>query len=81
MLAICAAITLYEMTVFHAVRSTLQFLLSFGPRYSSEPITAYWQLYVPLALTFKKLRILSTQCIYVFRMVLTINSDYFPKEH
>jgi hypothetical protein len=25
--------------------------------------------------------ILPTQCIYVFRMILTINSDYFPKQH
>jgi hypothetical protein len=28
-----------------------------------------------------KLRILPTQCIYVFRVILTINSDYFPKQH
>jgi hypothetical protein len=28
-----------------------------------------------------KLCILPTQCIHVFRMVLTINSDYFPKQH
>jgi hypothetical protein len=27
-----------------------------------------------------KLCILPTQCIYVFRMVLTINSDCFPKQ-
>jgi hypothetical protein len=27
------------------------------------------------------LYILLTQCIYVFRMVLTINSDCFPKQH
>jgi hypothetical protein len=34
--------------------------------------------------TFSKtleLRILPTQCICVFRMVLTINSDCFPKQH
>jgi hypothetical protein len=29
----------------------------------------------------QKLCILPTQCIYVFRMILTINSDYFPKQH
>jgi hypothetical protein len=29
----------------------------------------------------QKLCILPTQCIYVFHMVLTINSDYFPKQH
>jgi hypothetical protein len=28
-----------------------------------------------------KLCILPTHCICVFRMVLTINSDCFPKEH
>jgi hypothetical protein len=27
------------------------------------------------------LPILPTECIYVFRMVLTINSDCFPKQH
>jgi hypothetical protein len=29
----------------------------------------------------KKPFILPTQCIYVFRMVLTVNSDCFPKQH
>jgi hypothetical protein len=29
----------------------------------------------------KKLYSLPTQCIDVFRMILTINSDYFPKQH
>jgi hypothetical protein len=29
----------------------------------------------------RKLYILPTQCICVFRMVLTINSDCFPKQH
>jgi hypothetical protein len=38
-------------------------------------------IYIPPALTLKKLSILPTQCVYVFRMVLTINSDYFPKRH
>jgi hypothetical protein len=35
------------------------------------------------AIRFKinELYILPTQCIYVLRMVLTINSDYFPKQH
>jgi hypothetical protein len=28
-----------------------------------------------------KLYILPTQYICVFRMVLTVNSDYFPKQH
>jgi hypothetical protein len=28
-----------------------------------------------------KLCILPTQCVCVFRMVLTINSDCFPKQH
>jgi hypothetical protein len=31
--------------------------------------------------TTSLLCILPTQCICVFRMVLTINSDYFPKQH
>jgi hypothetical protein len=29
----------------------------------------------------KNLCILPTECICVFRMVLTVNSDYFPKQH
>jgi hypothetical protein len=29
----------------------------------------------------KELYVLPTQCIYVFRMILTINSYYFPKQH
>jgi hypothetical protein len=28
-----------------------------------------------------ELCILPTQSTYVFRMILTINSDYFPKQH
>jgi hypothetical protein len=28
-----------------------------------------------------KLCILATECVCVFRMVLTINSEYFPKQH
>jgi hypothetical protein len=31
--------------------------------------------------TLNKTLLLPTRCIYVFRMVLTINSDYFPKQH
>jgi hypothetical protein len=27
-----------------------------------------------------KLCILPTQCIYMFQMILTVNSDYFPKQ-
>jgi hypothetical protein len=29
----------------------------------------------------QQLLVLLTDCIYVFRMVLTINSDYFLKQH
>jgi hypothetical protein len=28
-----------------------------------------------------KLFILGTYCVHVFRMVLTVNSDCFPKQH
>jgi hypothetical protein len=31
--------------------------------------------------TIQKLCTLPTQCTYVFRMILTINIDYFPNEH
>jgi hypothetical protein len=43
-------------------------------------ITAQWQLCVPLALTFKNVHILPTQCVYMFRMVLTTNRDYVLEE-
>jgi hypothetical protein len=39
-----------------------------------------WLLYVPPALTYHKLCVLSVY-VCVFRMVLTINSDCFPKYH
>jgi hypothetical protein len=32
-------------------------------------------------LNIKENCILPTQCICVFRMILTINSDYFPNQH
>jgi hypothetical protein len=38
------------------------------------------ELHLPQVLTLNKLCILPTQCICVFRVVLTINSDYFPEE-
>jgi hypothetical protein len=38
-------------------------------------------LFVKTVLSLSKLHILLTQCIHVFRMVLTINSDCFPKQH
>jgi hypothetical protein len=43
-------------------------------------VKAHWSLYVPLVLTLK-LCMLPTECTCVFRMVLTINSDCFPKRH
>jgi hypothetical protein len=35
----------------------------------------------PTCFTIKNISRLPTQCICVFRMILTINSDYFPKQH
>jgi len=32
-------------------------------------------------LTFKKLYILPTQYIYIFRIILSTNSDYVPNQH
>jgi hypothetical protein len=42
--------------------------------------SVFAMLYIPPNLT-KKIRIMPTQCIYVFHMVLTINSDCFSKQH
>jgi hypothetical protein len=41
-----------------------------------KPFKTKWLICVPLALT---LDLQDTQCIYVLRMVLTINSNYFLK--
>jgi hypothetical protein len=40
------------------------------------PFKAQWELYVPAALTISNWAF----CIYVFRMILTVNSDYFLKQ-
>jgi hypothetical protein len=32
-------------------------------------------------ISVQNLLIFTTQCIYVFRTILTINSDYFPKQY
>jgi hypothetical protein len=45
--------------------------------------TTLYSIVVTICATFyniQKLCILPTQCIYVFRMVLTVNSDCFPKQ-
>jgi len=38
-------------------------------------------LFVPFALTFKKICILPTGCTDLFRMIIRLNSDYFPEQH
>jgi hypothetical protein len=45
---------------------------------NTKPFKAQWLLHVPPAL---KPCILPTECVCVFRVVLTINSDCFPKQH
>jgi len=42
---------------------------------------AEWLIYLPLSLRLQKCYVLPTQCIYVFRMDLRTNSDYFTKRH
>jgi hypothetical protein len=42
---------------------------------------AQWLLYTPPALTYQNFTFCTTRCICVFGMVLTINSDCFPKQH
>jgi hypothetical protein len=46
-------------------------------------LTLYSSVFTMCTICFNvlKLCILPTQCICVLRMVLTINSDYFPKQH
>jgi hypothetical protein len=41
---------------------------------------AWWLLYIPLAATLKKLYILPIENIYVFRVILRINSNCFPAQ-
>jgi hypothetical protein len=50
---------------------------TFGVIYINYPVKAQWFLYVPPALTYYN----SAFFICVFRMVLTINSVCFPKQH
>jgi hypothetical protein len=54
---------------------TLSFLCGILTLYSPV-VTIYTTCFNTL-----KLCILPTQCIYVFPMVLTINSDCFPRQH
>jgi hypothetical protein len=41
------------------------------------PLKAQWKLYVAPTVTFSN----SSICIYLFRMVLRVNSDYFLKQN
>jgi hypothetical protein len=50
---------------------------------SDSEILTLWNTVVIICITYlniQKLHSLPTQCIYMFRMILTINSDYFLKQ-
>lgn len=44
---------------------------------STQPYEEQWLLYIPSPVTHKH-SVLSTQCIYMLSMILTVNSDYSP---
>jgi hypothetical protein len=46
-----------------------------------EPFRPQWLLYIPPRFNIKKFYVLLTQCIYVFCVDLTTNSDYFTVQH
>jgi hypothetical protein len=48
---------------------------------STEVFKVQWLVYVPPVFTCMNFAFPPTQCICVFRVVLTINSDCFPKQH
>jgi hypothetical protein len=62
------------------VRYELDFYILFRRNSAFKGLIAVDTIYTTFFNTLK-LRILPTQCIFVFRMVLTINSDCFPKQH
>jgi hypothetical protein len=63
--------------------SATQYILSIGTRMFI--ITLNFQSPVATICTtcfnISKPCIIPTECIFVFRMVLTLNIDYFPKQH
>jgi hypothetical protein len=46
-----------------------------------QSFIANWLLFAPTCFNIETLCFLPTQCICVFRVVLTTNSDCFPKQH
>ena len=44
-------------------------------------LLAQWSLYVPPGFDTQNFYVLPTQCIDVFYMNLSTNSDYFPTQH
>jgi hypothetical protein len=72
------AVILFEFQKIR--RFTLQYNLNFW--HIEQPFKVQWPLYVcTTCFNTLKLCILPTQCICVFRMVVTINSDFYPKQH
>jgi hypothetical protein len=59
--------------------AAISLLTLFGTLMQFEPFED--QLHVPRALTYKNFAFCPMKCICVFRKILTINSDYFSRQH
>jgi hypothetical protein len=68
---------IYVCNVWHRLTTQRKYVVVWKLRHSRrKPFKAQWQLFVPPASTINN----SSVCIYVFRMILSINSDYFLKQ-
>jgi hypothetical protein len=75
LMAFRACISAGQWTADFGIKSAL-FLTALGVLKNSSSICI-----ITIPLTFIQLWYLPTECIRVFRMVLTINSDCFHKQH
>jgi hypothetical protein len=69
--------------IFTGSKSVIQFITyekEMNQRYPINPLKPS-ELIHTTSFNILKLCILPTECIFVFRVVLTINSDCFPKQH
>ena len=54
--------------------------LEFKPHFHLR-VKVWWLLYVPPSLLFSVVAFFSVQHVYALFNIITINSEYFPKQH
>jgi len=83
MLGVISCLMLKEFTQVHCNSAFSNFrlvtTLCFCTAAVNEPYKALWLLYVPSALTLKS-SVSSTDCIYMFCVILRISSGYLSKQ-